>query len=126
MITVPTEGRPSKAPDSSSLEGLDGNAFNIMGATRKLLRDAGASPEFLAAYTREATSGDYDHVLQTSIAYLDAEAAPAGREYMHHLNRQAATAQGADPDTICPYCGEDLETGHLPPERELHLRRVGQ
>lgn len=36
----------------------------------------------------------------------------AFRAYMHDLNRQAAIAQGVDPDTICPQCGEDLPHDH--------------
>lgn len=31
----------------------------------------------------------------------------AFRAYMHGLNRQAAIAQGVDPETICPRCGDD-------------------
>src|SRR6185503_17376517 len=72
MIDVPVQGRPDYAPGADSLVGVEANAFFILGHTRKVLQRAGASPEFLAAYQAEATSGDYDHLLQASMAYLDA------------------------------------------------------
>ena len=70
-ITVPTEGRPT-GTSSESLLGLDSNAFMILGATQKLLRRGGASPEYIAAFQKEATSGGYDHLLAAAMAYLDA------------------------------------------------------
>lgn len=72
-IMVPEEGRPRYAPGSELLVGVDGNAFAIMAAVRRWLRDAEASREFIDAYTKEAMAGDYDHLLQASMAYLEAE-----------------------------------------------------
>jgi hypothetical protein len=43
----------------------DGNAFAILGAVTAALKAAGASPTEVAEFTAEATSGDYDHLLQT-------------------------------------------------------------
>jgi hypothetical protein len=71
MIIVPEEGRPLKPTSASRLVGIDGNAFSVMYKTEDLLRKAGASPEYIDAYAKEAMSGDYNHLLQTSIAYLD-------------------------------------------------------
>lgn len=60
-----------KYPDVEvQLSGEDGNAFFIMGRVRRALRDAGATKEELDAYTEEATSGDYDHVLQTTMRWV--------------------------------------------------------
>lgn len=73
-ITVPTEGRPTEDLCAELLMGVDGNAFAIMGETKRLLRDGGASPEYVSAYLAEAMSGDYDHLLATSAAYLEAGA----------------------------------------------------
>ena len=70
-ITVPTEGRPTDICYSTDLVGVDGNAFSIMGWTTKTLRRAGANKSFTDAYMAEAMSGDYDHLLATSVAYLD-------------------------------------------------------
>lgn len=62
-----------KFPDVTvRLTGEDGNAFAILGAVQKALRRAGhveAAQEF---YT-EATSGDYDHLLQTAMRYVEVE-----------------------------------------------------
>jgi len=71
MITVPTNGRPSSEACSADLFGCDGNAFAIMGTTKSLLRTYGATKEYVAAYLAEAMSGDYDHLLAASVAYLD-------------------------------------------------------
>lgn len=73
MIDVPKEGRPTEPTTSDDLIGVDGNAFLIMGFVTGVLRRASASREFIAAYQAEATSGDYQHLLATSIAYLDAD-----------------------------------------------------
>lgn len=72
-IIVPVEGRQTQPTSSDDLLSLDGNAFVIIGAVQRTLRRAGASAEFCKAFVAEATSGEYDHLLQTSIAYLDAE-----------------------------------------------------
>lgn len=53
------------------LTGQDGNAFAIMGAVRKALRRAGISKEEQDAFTAEATSGDYDDLLQTAMRWVD-------------------------------------------------------
>lgn len=52
------------------LTGQDGNAFAIMGAVSKALRQAGASPVELAQYMEESMSGDYDHLLRTAMAWV--------------------------------------------------------
>lgn len=49
------------------LSDQDGNAFSIIGRTVKAMRRAGVPEEDRQAYVAEATSGDYDHVLQTTI-----------------------------------------------------------
>ncbi len=72
-IEVPAEGRPVNAPGSELLPGIDGNAFSVIAATKRWLKDAEASREFIDAYQKEAMSGDYDHLLAASMAYLDAE-----------------------------------------------------
>jgi hypothetical protein len=49
--------------------GPQGNAFYILGATIKSLRKAGMEAE-AEKYKEEATSGDYDHLLETTEAYV--------------------------------------------------------
>ena len=55
------------------LSGEDGNAFAILGRTAAALRQAGVPQEEIDAFFAEATSGDYDHLLQTTMAWVDWE-----------------------------------------------------
>jgi hypothetical protein len=52
------------------LSGEDGNAFAILGRTAAALRHAGVPSEEIDAFFAEATSGDYDHLLQTTMAWV--------------------------------------------------------
>lgn len=49
---------------------IDGNAFSIMGAVTKAMRRAGIPKEEQDAYFKEATSGDYDHLLATTAKWV--------------------------------------------------------
>ena len=51
----------------------DGNAFHILGKVRAALRRAGESQEFIEAFTKEATSGDYNHLLVTVTEVVEVE-----------------------------------------------------
>jgi hypothetical protein len=74
-ITKPTEGAPDNSllPGGGALVGVDGNAYSVMAEVSRILKRAGASREYVDAYTAEATSGDYDHLLATSIAFIEPE-----------------------------------------------------
>lgn len=52
------------------LSGEDGNSFAIIGAVQRALKRNGVSKEQLNAFTAEATSGDYDHLLQTAMRWV--------------------------------------------------------
>jgi hypothetical protein len=52
------------------LVGTDGNAFAILGKVNKALKAAGLKNE-ASAFMTEAMSGDYDHLLQTAMKYVD-------------------------------------------------------
>ena len=54
-----------------SLAGEHGNAFFIMGMTKRELRKAGYTKEQLDEYQNEATSSDYDNLLAVTRRYLD-------------------------------------------------------
>ena len=54
------------------LSGADGNAFSIIARGTKALRRAGRASE-IDAFTTEARSGDYDHVLQTMFKWFDVD-----------------------------------------------------
>ena len=53
------------------LTGRDGNAFAVMGRVREALKKAGVPADEIAAYTKESMSGDYNHLLQTAMAWVD-------------------------------------------------------
>jgi hypothetical protein len=53
------------------LVGADGNAFAILGAVQRALRKAGAPAEDVSAFMAEATGGDYDHLLETTMRWVD-------------------------------------------------------
>lgn len=53
------------------LSGEDGNAFAILGRVRNAMHRAGVEDNEINAFFEEATSGDYDHLLQTCMKYVD-------------------------------------------------------
>lgn len=53
------------------LSGQDGNAFAILGRVQKEMRRAGVSADDIEAYVDEATSGDYDHLLVTTMRTVE-------------------------------------------------------
>jgi hypothetical protein len=55
------------------LLGEDGNAFAILGAVRKAMKRAGADKEYIEQYTNQATAGNYDHLLQVTMQYVEVE-----------------------------------------------------
>lgn len=55
------------------LIGKDGNAFAIMGAVTKAMKKAGVPKTTIDAYMDEAMSGDYDHLLRTTMEYVEVE-----------------------------------------------------
>ena len=52
------------------LSGEDGNAFFIIGRVRKAMKRAGVPQEEIEKYSDECTSGDYDHLLQTTMKWV--------------------------------------------------------
>lgn len=53
------------------LTGRDGNAFAVMGAVTLALRRAHVSDAEIDAYVTESTDGDYDHLLQTAMRWVN-------------------------------------------------------
>ena len=54
-----------------TLVGADGNAFCILGKMQRELRKAKVSPDDVRLFMKEAMSGDYDHLLQTCMKWVD-------------------------------------------------------
>jgi hypothetical protein len=58
------------APEDAELVGIDGNTGAIMAYVNDKLKEVGNSREVQDAYREEVFSGDYDHALAASLAYL--------------------------------------------------------
>ncbi|GIU69001.1 MAG: hypothetical protein KatS3mg002_0237 [Candidatus Woesearchaeota archaeon] len=54
-----------------NLIGEDGNAFYILAIVRKALMKNNVSLEEINLFMEEATSGDYDHLLQTAMKWVN-------------------------------------------------------
>jgi len=52
------------------LVGTDGNAFALMGKVKQALVKGG-HPELVSEFMKEAMSGDYDHLIQTCMDYVE-------------------------------------------------------
>ena len=52
------------------LIGEDGNAFNILGIAKRAMVRAKVSSELQKQYHAEATSGDYNKLLQVTMEYF--------------------------------------------------------
>lgn len=53
-----------------NLEGLNGNAFNILSYVALALKKEGKK-HLIKKYHEEAIQGDYDNLLQVSLRYID-------------------------------------------------------
>jgi len=53
------------------LSGRDGNAFAIMAAVSKALRQAGVSEEEINQYQDESMSGDYNNLLNVAAQWVN-------------------------------------------------------
>lgn len=53
------------------LTGSNGNAFLILGKVKHALKDANIPKVKIDEFLKEASSGDYDHLLQTCIKWVN-------------------------------------------------------
>jgi hypothetical protein len=58
-------------PVKMNLEGINGNAFHLLGAFAENARRQGWDERAIEAVREEAMSGDYDHLLRTLISHTD-------------------------------------------------------
>lgn len=58
-------------PERLRLGGLDGNAFNLLGAFRAATRRQGRTDPEIQAVCDEATAGDYSHLIATLMKYTE-------------------------------------------------------
>lgn len=52
------------------LVGTDGNAFVVLGAVQRALREGGVGQGEVSQFHSEATSGDYDNLLATVMRWV--------------------------------------------------------
>ena len=64
--------KPSKTGLRLKLVGEDGNAFSIIGKARAALRRNGYAAD-IETFTREATAGDYNHLLAVCTEWFEVE-----------------------------------------------------
>ena len=57
-------------PVTVELIGSDGNPFAILGKVNRAIKKAGF-PSEASAYFAEATAGDYNHLLATTMKYVE-------------------------------------------------------
>jgi hypothetical protein len=55
------------------LAGQSGNAFFIIGRVQKALRKAGYTPEEIERYRDDATSDDYDHLIDVTSRWVEVQ-----------------------------------------------------
>jgi len=54
-----------------TLVGVDGNAFSVMGYVRHAMKECRKTKAEIDAYTKDAMSSDYNHLLGVSIEMID-------------------------------------------------------
>lgn len=97
-ITVPDNLITATVP----LVGEDGNAFAIMGRVIKALKAAGNDQSVIDSYTEQAMSGDYDHLLQVTLAFVE-----DGHEFdLPDFCEECGSVEIEDDSGECRWCGE--------------------
>ena len=66
-----TASNPRHPEITVQLTGQDGNAMMILGLVQRGMRRAGLTAEEMDEWRNEATSGDYDHLLQTCMRWVN-------------------------------------------------------
>ena len=54
-----------------TLVGVDGNAFSVMGYVRRAMKERHKTSAEIDAYTKDAMSSDYNHLIGVSIEMID-------------------------------------------------------
>jgi hypothetical protein len=66
-----TEALKPKYPNVKvKITGRDGNAFMILGQVQRAMRNGQVPADDIEKWREEATSGDYDHLLQTCMKWV--------------------------------------------------------
>ena len=103
----------SKTEVPLKLVGEDGNAFSILGRAQKALQGAGLD-DLVPTYMEEATAGDYNHLLQTTMEWFDVDG--GSNDEFEETNLEECLCCNTYTDDVyctdcangfCPECSED-------------------
>jgi len=72
-IAGETEVTPKYPFVTVQLSGQDANAFMVLGQCQRAAKEAGLPEEQISEFFREATSGDYEHLLRTAMRWFNCE-----------------------------------------------------
>lgn len=90
------------------LVGEDGNAFSILGRVTRAMSRAGIVDSEVDAFRAEATSGDYDNLLRTVLAWVNVDGLGDESDEDSDEERGAHACYECDnPYAVggCPECG---------------------
>ena len=87
--------RPILPDVKLALLGEDGNAFSILGRAQRAMRRAGHADR-IAEFKRDATSGDYDHLLQACFRWFDVDGGAT----------EPGDLDTGRPESTCGCCGD--------------------
>lgn len=73
MANDKTITRPRFPNIRVGLVGYDGNAFSILGRVTMAMRRHGVADADIKEFMAEATSGDYDHLLEVTTRWVETE-----------------------------------------------------
>ena len=88
----------ARTPGKINLLAIDGNAYSILGTADRALRDVGVSKADRAEYYSQATSGDYDHLVRTTLEWLNVVSTASFID-------AEDVEDDDDPELECPECG---------------------
>ena len=94
----------ARTPGKINLLAIDSNAYSILAAADRALRDVGVSKTERAEYYAQATSGDYDHLVRTTLEWLNVVSTTV------FIDDEGDG--GDDPELECPECGDLTHAQH--------------
>ena len=56
-----------------NVDGINGNAFVVIGAVRAAMREVRVDPAIIATYTKKAMAGTYENLLVVTLEYVDVQ-----------------------------------------------------
>jgi len=63
--------KPKYGQYKIKIVGGNGNAFMLLSSAKRQLREQNADPKIFDEFSKEAMSGDYDHLLKTFLKFFD-------------------------------------------------------